>query len=187
MDRRLLPIMVLTLMSAAFAESDYELAPLPDRGWRLVTDGVMGGVSTAKMSQHAIQDRACVALKGTVSTDNNGGFVQIVREIGAGDPSAMGFAGIALEVIGNGERYNLHLRTSDLWLPWQSYRASFPTSSEWTRVLLPFSDFEAYRTGSTLRLSKLRRIGIVAIGREFEADVCVRALAFYRPNEDAGR
>ena len=85
-----------------------------------------------------------------------------------------------IDVRGNGEIYNVHLRTSDLWLPWQSYRASFETSPQWSGVFLPFSGFEPYRTGSELRLDKLRRIGIVAIGRDFDADVCVNRVALQR-------
>ena len=44
---------------------------------------------------------------------------------------------------------------------------------------LPFADFSAYRTGKTLRLDRLERIGLVAIGRAFSADLCVARVAFY--------
>jgi hypothetical protein len=170
-------------MGNASVGGDYEFSPIPQGGWRLVTDGVMGGVSRGDMAYLTVHGESCIGLRGTVSTDNNGGFVQIVRELDEADPSAEGFSGITLEVVGNGERYNLHLRTSDLWLPWQSYRAAFATSSAWTRVYLPFSEFEPYRTGVPLHLGKLRRIAVVAIGRDFDADVCVKGLALYRSRD----
>ena len=125
--------------------------------WRVVTDGVMGGVSRAAMLEDQSQGRSCLRLRGQVSLENNGGFVA-----------------------GNGETYNLHLKTADLWFPWQSFRASFEASSEWRTVRIPFEQFEPYRTRAELDLQALRRIGIVAIGRAFEADLCVSRLVFYR-------
>jgi len=158
--------------------------PVPADGWRLVTDGVMGGVSTGalRIGGHQADDAVC--LSGSVSTANNGGFIQLALDI---DPQTAGHApayeGVAFRVSGNGETYNMHLRSSDLWLPWQSYRASFVAGAEWTVVKLPFSAFEPYKTGAALRPERLKRIGIVAIGRDFAADVCVRNLAFYRPRD----
>lgn len=154
---------------------------IPATGWRLVTDGVMGGVSTGEMRHEERQGRACVCLAGDVSTANNGGFIQIALDLGADLAArAVDYDGVALRVLGNGEAYNLHLRSSDLWLPWQSFRAGFVAAAEWSAVRLPFDGFEPYRTGSTLRPDRLKRIGVVAIGREFAADVCVTDLAFYR-------
>ena len=150
---------------------------LPRDGWRLVTDGVMGGVSRGTMTTETIDGRTCIALRGQVSTDNNGGFIQIAHDLEGALRNAEGYDGLKLDVLGNGETYNVHLRTSDLWLPWQSFRASFETSGEWTRVFLPFSSFEPYKTGAELRLDRLRRIGIVAIGREFDAEVCIGRVA----------
>ena len=45
---------------------------------------------------------------------------------------------------------------------------------------LPFGDFEPYRTSSTLQPESIRRIGIVAIGERFDADVCIARLSLYR-------
>jgi hypothetical protein len=90
------------------------------------------------------------------------------------------YAGIELDVLGNGERYNLHLRTEDMQYPWQSYRASFTAAADWTTVHLPFRDFEPHRLDSPLAPGRIRRIGLVAIGRAFQADLCLGRLAFYR-------
>lgn len=45
---------------------------------------------------------------------------------------------------------------------------------------LPFADFNGYHIGAPLDLEQLERIGIVAIGRAFKADLCVARLALYR-------
>ena len=44
---------------------------------------------------------------------------------------------------------------------------------------LPFTGFEGYRISAPLDLEQLERIGIVAIGRAFRADLCVAGLALY--------
>lgn len=155
--------------------------PLPDEAWRLFTDGVMGGVSSGRLSRRMLDGRDAVCLQGEVRTDNNGGFIQVTLDVDerlAG--LAEGYDGIRLEVLGNGEQYNVHLRTRDLWLPWQSYRAGFLASGTWQTVRLPFAGFEPYRTGRALRVGRLQRIGVVAIGRAFDAEVCVAGLSFYR-------
>ncbi len=149
--------------------------------WRLVTDGVMGGVSQGQLTTETVDGRECLRLRGEVSLDNNGGFVQTMLDLSQeGSFDAAGYSGVEVTVYGNGETYNVHLRTSGLWLPWQSYRASFEATPAWTTLKLPFSEFVRYRTNKTLNLSKLKRLGIVAIGREFNADVCIAGVAFYR-------
>ena len=152
--------------------------------WRLVTDQVMGGVSSGSMSLDSYRGRDCIRMRGSVSTENNGGFLQIVLDLADGDRfDASAYQGVLLQVAGNGERYNLHLRTSDLWLPWQSYRATFVAGSEWSELSIPFAAFEAYRTRRDLKPERLIRIGLVAIGREFDADLCLAMLRFYRNDE----
>ena len=173
-------LVVITAMSNAGSDDHAQRLQLPTDGWRLVTDGVMGGVSRGTMTTEEIGGRTCTALRGRVSTENNGGFIQIALDLEGPLRTAEEYDGIQLDVLGNGETYNVHLRTSDLWLPWQSYRASFETSAEWSTLYLPFSSFEPYRTGARLRLERLRRIGVVAIGREFDADVCLSGVALYR-------
>jgi len=148
--------------------------------WRLITDSVMGGVSGGSLSPDCIDGRSCLRLRGTVQLENSGGFIQAALDIGQTQASnASGYGGLMLEVYGNDERYNVHLRTDDVWLPWQSYRASFQAPSRWDRVKLPFEAFTAYRIGKKLDIEHLRRIGIVAIGREFTADLCIGKLSLY--------
>ena len=146
-----------------------------DIRFSLVSDTVMGGRSSGTLTRETVQGREAWRLQGTVSLENNGGFIQMAADV----PGASGFTGIELSATGNGETYNIHLRTSDLTRPWQSYRQSFIAGPEWETHRIPFADFAPHRTEAPLDLSRLRRIGIVAIGREFEADVSVANVAFY--------
>ena len=148
--------------------------------WRLVTDRVMGGVSRGSLTPHSHRGKPCLRLQGAVSTANNGGFVQMALPLAMdGSFDASAYTGIELEVAGNNEHYNLHLRTTSLWLPWQSYRAGFRATSEWQTLRIPFTELEPYRTSRDFRRDRLERIGLVAIGREFDADLCLAAIRFY--------
>ncbi len=146
--------------------------------WETADDRVMGGVSVANMTPSNRLDLACSCLSGRVSLENRGGFLQMKWSF---DPPVNGndFKGVYLHVLGNNESYNLHIRTNQLWLPWQSFRASFMTESKWQFVYLPFSQFENYKTFSTIDPEHIKKIAIVAIGRVFEADVCIHEMGFY--------
>jgi hypothetical protein len=151
------------------------------RAWYLVTDGVMGGVSTGRMNRDVIEGRDCLRLQGEVRLENNGGFLQMALDLPADEmPDIPAYTGLMLEVYGNGEAYNVHLRTRDIWLPWQSYRARFQAGPEWAKVYIPFKDFEPYRIRKALDLTRLKRIGLVAIGRAFTADLCLAQIGLYR-------
>ncbi len=148
--------------------------------WRLVTDQVMGGVSSGKLTLDTYRGRGCLRMQGNVLTANNGGFVQIALSLSERDSfDASAFAGIIVEVAGNSESYNIHLRTSSLWFPWQSYRASFKATSDWQIVRIPFSELNAYKTSEEFSQDKLKRIGLVGIGRDFQANLFLASLRFY--------
>ena len=148
--------------------------------WRLVTDQVMGGVSKGELNLDDYKGRNCLCMRGNVSTDNNGGFVQIALDLSQGEPlDASAYTGVEFSVAGNNEPYNVHFRTTDLWLPWQSYRFTFKASPEWQTIRIPFAGLEAYRTTTKFRQDKLKRIGLVGIGRNFKADLCVASIKFY--------
>jgi len=149
--------------------------------WRLMTDTVMGGVSSGRLDPAVVAGRSCLRLTGEVSLENSGGFVQASLDLDPdGTLDARGYRGIELEVYGNDQDYNLHLRTADTRIVWQSYRAGFHAGPEWRTLRLPFSDFKPYRISQPLDLQTLRRLGVVAIGREMRADVCIGRVALYR-------
>ena len=149
--------------------------------WRLVTDTVMGGVSNGQLTVEEIDGRPCLRLRGEVRTENNGGFIQAALDLETSrvrDASA--FDGVVIDVYGNGETYSLHLRQDGLWLPWQAFRASFTASPEWRTHYLPFAQFQPHKTSASLKRDRLKRIGVVAIGRAFSADLCVGRIGYYR-------
>ncbi|PWR02441.1 CIA30 family protein [Meridianimarinicoccus roseus] len=147
--------------------------------WQLVSDRVMGGVSSGGLSREVVSGHPALRLQGDVRLDNDGGFVQAALDL-APDGAALDarpWRAIALDVAGNGQSYNLHLRTADVTRPWQSYRATFTAHPDWSLVELPFTRFAPHRLDAPLDLSTLRRIGLVAIGRAFRADLAVARIA----------
>ncbi len=150
--------------------------------WEFIADRVMGGRSTGTMTRETVDGRLAVRLRGTVSLENNGGFVQIALNLAPDGSSidARTWQGIELDMRGNGEIYGLHLRTDDVTRPWQSYRQTFTATDIWQTVRLPFDGFQPHRIDAPLDLSRLRRIGLVAIGRAFEADLAIAGLRLYR-------
>jgi hypothetical protein len=110
-----------------------------------------------------------IRARGDVSLENNGGFVQVALDLSPGGDAvdASAWRGIELDVFGNGEEYGLHLRTADLSRPWQSYRQNFRAEPRWQTVQLPFPEFVPHRTDILFNVRRLRRVGVVAIGRAF--------------------
>ena len=150
--------------------------------WTLLTDTVMGGVSRGSLEATTIEGRPALRMKGLVRLDNDGGFIQMALDLTAdGSPvDASPWTGLELDLCGNGEAYGLHLRTTAVTRPWQSYRQTFIAPARWTTFRLPFKGFTPHRLDTPFDPHQLRRLGLVAIGRAFEADLALGGLRFYK-------
>jgi hypothetical protein len=149
--------------------------------WEYVADTVMGGVSTGAVTREDVAGREAARLSGEVSLDNNGGFIQMAFDLAGGDVmDVSGFAGVEMQVYGNGAGYELRLRTDQLSRPWQSFRAGFDAPSQWQTLQLPWAAFEAHRTDAVLDPARLRRMGVLAIGSEMQADIAIAEIGFFR-------
>jgi len=153
---------------------------MPD--WRFVGDSVMGGVSQGRVTQAHIVGREALRLTGQVSLDNNGGFLQMAADLAPEGAvmDASGWSGIEMDVLGNGESYDLRLRTDQLSRPWQSYRADLSTTGAWQSHRFHFAEMAAHRTDIPFDPARLRRIGVLAVGRAMDADIAVAGLRLYR-------
>jgi hypothetical protein len=150
--------------------------------WRGFSDQVMGGLSQETVARAKIDGRPCLRLTGDVRLENNGGFIQMALDLALEGRSldASDYRGVLLVARGNGETYGVHLRTPGCIRPWQSYRASFVAGTEWREVRLPFDRFEPHRLTAPIDVGHLRRLGLVAIGRAFHADIAVTVVGLYR-------
>lgn len=147
--------------------------------WVYVQDGVMGGVSQGSARLTTEDGDAAVHLYGQVSTANNGGFIQIRQRFDTPWPDTA--KGLRLSVKGNGERYYIFLRVPNMARRWYSYRQSFVTTSDWAEVSLPFEAFAASHFGMppSFAPQDVISLGIVAYGKDFDADVTIRKIELY--------
>ncbi len=149
--------------------------------WEMISDRVMGGMSRGAMTRDTVRGRSSLRLKGSVSLENSGGFIQMALDLAPRGRTidARAWNGIEIDALGNGEQYNLHLRTADVVRPWQSYRQVFTATPDWRSYRFPFGAFEPHRINAPLDLRTLRRIGLVAIGRAFDADLAISGVRFF--------
>lgn len=100
---------IFALMATMSSAEPVQLNERFDAGaearWRYIGDNVMGGVSSGRAQITA----EGLNLTGQVSTDNNGGFIQVRREFE--DGLSADVSALVLKVRGNGERYTVFLRT----------------------------------------------------------------------------
>lgn len=157
------------------ARADLEMGamtPADQLDWTYLADTVMGGVSEGQ----ARLEGGALRLTGTVSTANRGGFIQ--ARIAMPDGLSANAVALRLRVRGNGQRYFIHLRTTRTRLPWQYYQAGFDAGPDWAEVTLPLSEFTP--SGGMMRASvrpdQVRSVGLVAYGRDHQADVSLAAL-----------
>ena len=96
--------------------------------WIPISDQVMGGISEVNFSEKEEGDISFYRMEGSVSTENNGGFIQFRSQVDIDDKS---YKGLRIKTRGNGEEYFIHIRTPRTRLPWNYYSSSFKTSGEW--------------------------------------------------------
>jgi len=163
--------------------------------WSGYTDQVMGGVSSAILTrERSFHGRTANVLRGRVSMENNGGFVQMATNL-AKDPTqnptvdASDFDGIELDVLYDGvddhEKFNVHLKTEACYRPFSSYRATFEVPhGKWTTIRLPWKEFVGKGPGASevpFNKSRLTRCGLVAIGKPMERLVlAISGFRFYK-------
>jgi monofunctional biosynthetic peptidoglycan transglycosylase len=138
-----------------FSEAD-------DSKWRVINDGVMGGVSRGNIQR---TDQGTGVFSGVLSLENNGGFASIRSEVGTQDLSSQ--AGLEIRVRGDGRTYQLRIRVDNRFED-IAYRAYFDTvDGEWITVTIPFDEFLPVFRGRILKdapaldTSRVNRIGFL--------------------------
>ena len=148
--------------------------------WQFFTDGVMGGKSSGKVNIDYIEGIKCYRMTGNVTTENNGGFIQMRVQIEPPIPSNE-YTGIYLKVFGNNLKYAVHIRTPYTKLPWQYYNAKFLAKNKWEKISLPFMNFKKsnFYQPKQFNYHKIKTIGVVAGFNNFKADISVSEIGFY--------
>ena len=117
--------------------------------WREVDDGVMGGVSRGRMAA----TRGGLRWAGTLSSENNGGFVS--TRIGFPAVDLSGASGLRLRLKGDGRTYKITLNTSGRNMGGIGY-ALLETTGRQQTIDLPWSAFSGPAFGGTIPLDRSR-------------------------------
>ena len=107
--------------------------------WRIVDDGVMGGVSKGTFS---IDEQGNGLFSGMVSTANNGGFSSVRCNFNR--IPTISFSKFRIRVKGDGGAYQFRVK-SDL-RDYHSYIWQFKTNGNWQEIEIPFDEmYPAFR------------------------------------------
>lgn len=113
--------------------------------WRIVNDGVMGGVSTSSLIQtkngHGL-------FSGNVSLANNGGFASI--QLNKSVDLSNNHSCIILRIKGDGKRYEFRLKNKIFQN--ESYVQAFETSGDWETIKLELNEFYPQFRGRRLNM-----------------------------------
>ena len=133
--------------------------------WYVVNDSVMGGVSNSQVTQ----TQESLLFTGNVSLDNNGGFASIRTELST---QSQNTKAIALRVKGDGQIYQLRLRTTN-YLDGAAYTHSFKTvKNEWVDINFAPSDFTLTYRGRVLEqqpiidFDDIKQLGFMIAGKQ---------------------
>ena len=170
-------IILMTDQAGAYIIDD--LSNPNERNWVYFTDTVMGGVSKGNLEFREGKDESYYRLTGFVSEENTGGFIQFATGI-SGIPKKA-YEGIRIKVRGNNENYQLHIRTRLTPAPWQYYSYQFFASDEWQTIDLPLDSFDKsnFYQPKSFNASNIRSIGVVAIGKEYDAQIDLARIELY--------
>lgn len=130
--------------------------------WRIVNDGVMGGLSSSNVS---INEEGKILFVGKVSLENNGGFASLRSPIK--DYTFEEYSGLEIRIKGDGKKYSFSMKETS-YFTGSFYTANFQTTKdEWLTLKIPFSSFALYYFGREVSsnpkipLNKIREVSLL--------------------------
>ncbi|KAF7765923.1 hypothetical protein PUND_a1673 [Pseudoalteromonas undina] len=133
--------------------------------WYVVNDSVMGGISNSQV----LQNDGNLVFTGNVSLANNGGFASIRTPL---DVKNQNITKIVLRVKGDGQTYQLRLRTNE-YMDGAAYTHSFSTTkSEWLNIEFLPEDFQLTYRGRlleqqpTISFKEIKQLGFMIAGKQ---------------------
>lgn len=116
--------------------------------WRIVNDGVMGGLSSSRVSF----DDDKIIFTGNVSLENNGGFASLRSPVK--NYNFENFSGLEIKIKGDGKRYSFSMKETTYFSGY-FYTSTFDTKKdEWISVKIPFEQFKLYYFGKETKSGK---------------------------------
>ncbi len=172
-------ILMTIITNKSFAESIIKDNFQDPSEWKFISDNVMGGLSTGSTVYEMKEGKSSAYLSGNVSTKNNGGFIQIRRNLKDIDLRKAKYIKIIAK--GNNQKYFLHLRTSRTILPWQYYQIGFKVEEKYKEYILQINEFE--KSGSfqpnSVNPRTISSVAVVAYGRDHKAEIHIKEISFH--------
>ena len=174
----IVPLLLIIFISRSNGEIILKDDFTNENEWTYIADNVMGGISDGGVKFNLVDSNVYALLSGNVSTENNGGFIQIRRELKNIDLSKA--KSIRVYARGNNEKYYIFLRTTGTILPWQYYSHEFTVNEEYNEFIMPIKDFKKSGTllAKQVNPKKITSVAIVAYGRDHVAEIYVKELEF---------
>ena len=182
---RILRLTILIFFSTIIVENSSAETMFKDNfndtsQWRYIADNVMGGISKGSVEFKKIEDNSVAILKGNVTTENNGGFIQIRRDLS--DVNLENASSIKVVAKGNDQKYFVFIRTTGTKLPWQYYESEFFVNDDFNEFILPIKNFK--KSGilmpSKINPKKITSIGLVAFGRDHFAELMIKEIEIFK-------
>ena len=174
----IVPLLLIIFISRSNGENILKDDFTNENEWTYIADNVMGGISDGGVEFNLVDSNVYALLSGNVSTENNGGFIQIRRELKNIDLSKA--KSIRVYARGNNEKHYIFLRTTGTILPWQYYSHEFTVNEEYNEFIMPIKDFKKCGTllAKQVNPKKITSVAIVAYGRDHVAEIYVKELEF---------
>ena len=138
MKEFIVTIFILTSMMYTATLYDFN-NEVPDNDWRVINDGVMGGLSKGEFSVNAAGHGF---FHGQVSLEKNGGFSSVRHRLDLFDTS--NFSQFKLRLKGDGKTYQFRVKADVTQR--HSYIGKMQTSGDWEIITIQFSDmYPAFR------------------------------------------
>ena len=149
---------VLLFFANSSALSANQEVALNQSQWRVVLDGVMGGLSSGNLAE----TKNGLRFTGDLSLKNNGGFAWArTRSLNLGQA----FDGFEIEVVGDGRKWDFMIDSSRRRMMAGGYRMQFQTTKgARTKHRFPLSKFEAVSFGQVLARGDLRATDCAGLG-----------------------
>jgi len=130
--------------------------------WRIINDGVMGGISSSQMN---ILPEGIGKFSGKVSLENNGGFASTRATLA--EPLTIAYTKVIIKVKGDGKKYSFRIQPYSNFER-VSYKQDFTTEPDkWLIIELPLADFIPTWRGRILpnqppiEATKIQQIGFL--------------------------
>lgn len=122
-----------------------DIKQVKTKPWRVVNDGVMGGISTSSIT---INELGYGKFSGNISLENNGGFASIQLDTLISLDKNQKF--IVLRLKGDGKSYEFRLKGKISQS--ESYVHKFETSGDWETIYLEINKFYPQFRGRKLNI-----------------------------------